>query len=143
MVNNHHHEVEQNNTVELESRGVPYQNTILYIIIGMLMVAVVFLTLLLIKMKLVRSSFIVAADKQKQFSNLELKETITDNLVEYIEPYATPTDTRNGESGLYSEIQNDVTETYAGYVDVEDIKRDKVVSKNIADLYSVINKNQR
>ncbi|CAO1427573.1 unnamed protein product [Diamesa hyperborea] len=93
-------------------------------------------------MKLVRSSFTVT-DKQKLFSNLELKETIADKLVEPIDPYTKSNHERNGESGLYSEIQNDVTENYGGYVDVEDIKRNEVVPKNIADLYSVVNKNQR
>ncbi|CAO1427577.1 unnamed protein product [Diamesa hyperborea] len=117
-----------------------FQITISHILNGMLVITVVFLILLLIKIKLVRSSF-NAADKQKQFSNLELKETITDKLVEPIDPYATSTHEQNGESSLYSEIQNDVTENYGLYFDVEDIKRDKVVPKNIADLYSVVNKN--
>lgn len=62
--------------------------------------------------------------------------------MESIDPYATSTDVRNGESSLYSEIQNDVIEN-GGYVEVEDIKRNKDVPKSIADLYSVVNKNRK
>ena len=69
-------------TSEMKSYLEPqsFQNTILYIIIGILVVAVVFLLLLLIKTKaLMKSSFIIA-HKQKQFPNSQLKETIADEF---------------------------------------------------------------
>ena len=63
--------------------------------------------------------------------------------METIDPYATSNIVRNGESNIYSEIQNYAFENYGGYVTVQDTKRNEDVPKSIAYLYSVVNKNPR